>query len=154
MARALLSATPNKFDLFSFAPFILDEDAAVQTCYDLGLIPSVIVSAEGYGVMSRQNEPSRKLGFRWYCNICKTKVSPTTNTLFARVRLDFSRIFRLLLPLCSVRVECRVLGKEWGPAEFLDGCTSQRLWAGSTAWAWTAPQLPNGSTTPRRLQDT
>ncbi len=41
MARALLSAIPNKFDLFSFVPFIHDddEDAAVQTCFDLGLIP-------------------------------------------------------------------------------------------------------------------
>jgi hypothetical protein len=41
MARALLSAIaiPNKYDLFLFVPFTCDEDAAVQTFYDLGLIP-------------------------------------------------------------------------------------------------------------------
>ncbi len=40
MARALLTANPNKFDIFSFVPFINDEDSAVDTCYDLGLIPN------------------------------------------------------------------------------------------------------------------
>jgi hypothetical protein len=50
MARALLSAFPNKFDLFSFVPFIQDEDAAVQTCFDLGLIPNVLICADGHGV--------------------------------------------------------------------------------------------------------
>jgi hypothetical protein len=36
IARALLSAYPNNFDILSFVPFIHDEDAAVNTCYDLG----------------------------------------------------------------------------------------------------------------------
>jgi hypothetical protein len=57
MAKSLLSAFPNKFDLFSFVPFIHDEDAAVQTCYDLGLVANVLVCAHGHGVMSRWNEP-------------------------------------------------------------------------------------------------
>jgi hypothetical protein len=40
MAGALLFAFPNKFNLFSLVAFIQDEEAAVQTCYDLGLIPN------------------------------------------------------------------------------------------------------------------
>jgi hypothetical protein len=37
MARSLLSADPNKFDLFSFVPFIHDEDAAVGPVSEVGL---------------------------------------------------------------------------------------------------------------------
>jgi hypothetical protein len=56
MAKALLSAFPNKFDLFSFVPFIQDEVAAVQTCYHLGLIPNVLVCV-GKGI-----SPAKLLG--------------------------------------------------------------------------------------------
>jgi hypothetical protein len=54
MAKAMLSAIPNKLDIFSFVLFIHDEDAAVavQTCYHLGHIPNVLVSDDSHGVES------------------------------------------------------------------------------------------------------
>jgi hypothetical protein len=59
MARALLTANPNKFDIFSFVPFINDEDSAVDTCYDLGLIPNVQICPAGHGIMRRRSDPGR-----------------------------------------------------------------------------------------------
>jgi hypothetical protein len=64
MAKSLLSANPNKFDLSSFVPFIHDKDAAVNSCYDLVLIPKSQI------------------------NICNAKVSPIANKFFSKVMLS------------------------------------------------------------------
>jgi hypothetical protein len=37
-----------------------------------------------------------KLSFRWYCNVCKVKVSPLANTFFSNVKIDFSRTLKLI----------------------------------------------------------
>jgi hypothetical protein len=46
--------------------------------------------------MSRWNDSGRKLGFRWYGNICHAKVSPIADTFFSKVRIDFSRVLKLI----------------------------------------------------------
>ncbi len=54
----------------------------------------------------RTNDPGRKLGFRWYCNICHTRVSPSpvANTFLSRVRIDFSRVLNWSLVLEDSRI--------------------------------------------------
>ncbi len=96
MARALLCANPSKLDLFSSVQFIHDEDTTVDTCFNLGLIPNVQICPAGHGVMSRRKEPGRTLSFRWYCKVCKIKVSPLANIVFSNVKIDFSRTLKLI----------------------------------------------------------
>lgn len=96
MASFLNLLHSGSFNIFSLGLVVTSEENTIGACYEIGLIPRVVMCPVGHGIMAKRSDGSRKLGFRWMCNLCHVRVSPIQNTFFSRVNLDFSTSFKLI----------------------------------------------------------
>ena len=92
--RNLLTAA--EFNIFSFGGLVTSEDAAINSSYEMGLIPRIAICPRGHGVMHRKIELDRKLSYRWRCNACNSTVSCLKHTFYSRTKLDFSTVLKLI----------------------------------------------------------
>lgn len=93
------------FNIFNYAALIHDEDSAIEAATSVGLIPTQVQCHLCGGQMTKMNDQSKKLGYRWRCRGAAANagvhpavtLSPLHGTFFENSKLPILKVMRLLV---------------------------------------------------------